>query len=137
MTAIVCVGEVERGRIDDVTPMLEQQVRLLRGCDPSRLILAYEPAWAIGVGAQAAAARWVGQVHGAIRDLIRPSGSGKGSSSSLLIPIIYGGSVGPEGAGPLLAEPGVDGLFVGRSALDPRVFAAIAHTPLPGQGRTH
>jgi triosephosphate isomerase len=46
------------------------------------------------------------------------------------IPVIYGGSVDPAGAGPLLAEPGVDGLFVGRAALDPVAFAEIVHTPL-------
>jgi triosephosphate isomerase len=45
--------------------------------------------------------------------------------------VIYGGSVSPDGARSLLAVPGVDGLFVGRSALDPRVFAAIAHAAIP------
>jgi len=46
------------------------------------------------------------------------------------VPIIYGGSVGPDEGSALLGQPDVDGLFVGRQALDPRVFAAIAHTPV-------
>jgi triosephosphate isomerase len=49
-------------------------------------------------------------------------------TSSRAIRVIYGGSVAPDGAGPLPAERGVDGLFVGRAALDPRAFAAIVHT---------
>jgi triosephosphate isomerase len=126
MTAIVCVGEVERGPLDAVAATLDDQLRLLRGCDPSRLIIAYEPAWAIGVGSIAASPHWVGQSHAVIRDLLA-TGDGAAHPS---IPVIYGGSVAPAGAAALLAEPGVDGLFVGRSALDPRAFAAIAHTPL-------
>lgn len=126
MTAIVCVGEVERGSFDEVAPALDRQLRLLRGCDPNRLVVAYEPAWAIGVGAVPAVPKWVGQAHAAIRDLL--AGSAAQDASSLPIPVIYGGSVAPNGAGPLLAEPGVDGLFIGRAALDPRAFAAIVHT---------
>jgi triosephosphate isomerase len=42
-------------------------------------------------------------------------------------PVIYGGSIDPSTAGPLLAARGVDGLFVGRSALRPEVFSEIAH----------
>lgn len=129
MTAIVCVGEVEHGSIDEVAPELDRQLRLLRACDPNRLVVAYEPAWAIGVGAVPAAPKWVGQAHTAIRDLL--AGSAAQGSSSRAVPVIYGGSVAPDGAGSLLAEPGVDGLFVGRAALDPRAFAAIVHTPVP------
>jgi len=131
MTAIVCVGEVERRPLEDVGPQLERQLRLLSDFDRSRLVVAYEPAWAIGVGAQAASPPWVGQAHAAIRELLAtPGGPASSSSSSPAIPVIYGGSVDPNGAAALLAEPGVDGLFVGRSALDPRAFAAIAHTPI-------
>jgi triosephosphate isomerase len=130
MTAIVCVGEVERRSFDEIAPELDRQLRLLRGCDPNRLVVAYEPAWAIGVGAVPAAPQWVGQAHAAVRDLLAGSAA-QGSSSSRSVAVIYGGSVAPDGAGPLLAEPGVDGLFVGRAALDPRAFAAIVHTPVP------
>jgi triosephosphate isomerase len=135
MTAIVCVGEGQRGPLDRVVAELEQQLRLLRACDLGRLIIAYEPAWAIGVGARAASPGWVTQAHAAIRSLL---GGSAGPRPQAMPPVIYGGSVGPTRAGALLAQPGVDGLFVGRRALDPRVFAAIAHAsirPSPARAR--
>jgi len=123
MTAIVCVGEVQRLPIDDVVESLHWQLDPLATADPSRLVIAYEPAWAIGVGAGSAPAGWVGQVHAAIRATLPPSAPGAAT-----VPIIYGGSVDQGSAPALLEQPGVDGLFVGRKALDPHVFAAIAHT---------
>ncbi len=125
MTALVCVGEARRIPLDDVVAGLAEQLRRLTATDPGRLVIAYEPAWAIGVGAESAPAPWVDSVHAAIRGILAaaiPTGAA--------IPIIYGGSVAPASASDLLAQPSVDGLFVGRQALDPRVFAAIAHTPV-------
>lgn len=124
MTAIVCVGEPERTSFEAAVETIAGQVRLLATVRPDRLVIAYEPAWAIGEGAQAADAAWVGRVHAAIRDWLP-------SSANRPIPIIYGGSVDPVEAPGLLAQPYVDGLFVGRKALDPVVFAAIAHTLTP------
>ena len=123
MTAIVCVGEGRRVPLDEVGPMLDRQLAGIAGSDPARLIVAYEPAWAIGVGATAAPAEWVASAHAAIRARL-PAATPQAPAS----PIIYGGSVSVETAGALLGQPDVDGLFVGRQALDPRVFAAIAHT---------
>jgi triosephosphate isomerase len=123
MTAIVCVGEVQRAPLGEVVEALDRQTRLLSACDLGRLVIAYEPAWAIGVGARAAPAGWVGRVHTAIRARLALAGP-EGES----VPIIYGGSVAPASARALLGQPCVDGLFVGRQALDPRVFAEIAHT---------
>jgi triosephosphate isomerase len=125
MTAIVCVGEEQRAPFGQVVEALDRQLRVLMTGDLQRLVIAYEPAWAIGVGARTAPARWVGRVHTAIRDRLasaRPAGG--------TVPIIYGGSVTPATARALLEQPGVGGLFVGRQALDPLVFAAIAHTPV-------
>ena len=123
MTAIVCIGEVGRGSLEDARVALEPQVGALTGLDRDRLVLAYEPAWAIGAGSEPAPEDWVGAAHGAIRELIDaalPAGEP--------VRIIYGGSVDPESAAAILGRRGVDGLFVGRQALDPAVFAAIAHT---------
>ena len=125
MLALVCVGEDRRLPFDEVTAALDRQLALLPTADQSRFAIAYEPAWAIGVGSRPASPSWVRRVHAAIRALL-VAGNPEASS----VPIIYGGSVGPRTAVAFLAEPGVDGLFVGRQALDPAVFAAIAHTPI-------
>jgi triosephosphate isomerase len=125
MTAIVCVGEDRRAPFEQAAEALDRQLRLLVAYDLHRLVIAYEPAWAIGAGARSAPAGWVGRVHTAIRAQLaaaRPEGG--------TVPIIYGGSVTPASAPALLGQPDVDGLFVGRQALDPGVFAAIAHTPV-------
>jgi triosephosphate isomerase len=129
MTAILCIGETERGPLDEVTGVLDGQLRQVMALDLHRLVIAYEPAWAIGVGARAAPPRWVGEVHAAIRARVASA-----TSDAATIPILYGGSVSPAGAGSLLGQPEVDGLFVGRQALDPLVFAAIAHTPVQREG---
>ena len=129
MTAILCIGETERAPLEDVVRRLGRQLRQVLTLDLSRLAIAYEPAWAIGVGARAAPPRWVGQVHAAIRARLASA-----SADAAAIPILYGGSVSPAAAGSLLGQPDVDGLFVGRQALDPHVFAAIAHTPSPREG---
>jgi triosephosphate isomerase len=125
MTAILCIGETERSPLDEVTGILDGQLRRAMALDLHRLVIAYEPAWAIGVGARAAPPRWVGQVHAAIRGRLAST-----TSDADTVPILYGGSVSPAAAGSLLGQPDVDGLFVGRQALDPLVFAAIAHTPV-------
>jgi triosephosphate isomerase (TIM) len=122
ITAIVCVGEQERVSFEAVAEVVGNQLRRLASFDPRHLVIAYEPAWAIGAGASPASADWVGRVHAAIRGALMATGLDADA-----VPIIYGGSVDLEAAPQLLAEPGVDGLFVGRQALDPLVFAAIAH----------
>jgi triosephosphate isomerase len=123
MTAIVCIGEQQRLPMDGVIRTLDRQLGHVGEFAPARLIVAYEPSWAIGVGATAAPTSWVRDIHAAIRDRLP-------APAEASIPVIYGGSVSPDTAEDLLAEPGVDGLFVGRQALDAAVFAAIAHTPV-------
>ena len=122
MTAILCVGEPERLPFDRVVEVIGAQLSAIRAADPRRSIVAYEPSWAIGVGASPASPTWVGDVHSAIRRRLEAASPGGAT-----VPIIYGGSVSLESAPSLLAQPATDGLFVGRHALDPRVLAAIAH----------
>jgi triosephosphate isomerase len=122
MTAIVCVGEPEREPLAGVMTRVRRQLELLASADASRLVLAYEPVWAIGVGSAPAEPGWVGEVHGAIHTWLREN-VGRGAE----VPVIYGGSVSADIAGGILVQPGVNGLFVGRSALDPAEFARIAH----------
>jgi triosephosphate isomerase len=130
MTAILCVGEQERLPFDQAIETIGRQLVAVHGADPGRVVVAYEPSWAIGAGAAPASPDWVARVHRAIRDRLVA-----GSTVATSIPVIYGGSVDVEAAPALLAQPDVDGLFVGRQALDPVVFAAIAHVePTVGEG---
>ncbi len=127
LSPIVCVGELlaerEAGRTD---PVISSQVSLaLAGLSRdllSRLSIAYEPVWAIGTGLVASPAQ-AREAHALIRQTVeRTCGAGAGSALSIL----YGGSVKPENAAALFAEPEVDGALVGGASLDPRDFARIA-----------
>jgi triosephosphate isomerase len=135
MTPILCVGESTQGDTAAAAARVASQVAanlaLLERDAIDRVVIAYEPVWAIGVGARPADPAHVEAVHAAIRAQVSalardPSG----------IRVIYGGSVDPVTAPTLLARPGIDGLFVGRSALDPVNFAAIARAASARTGRT-
>jgi triosephosphate isomerase len=123
MVPILCVGEPTRRPLAAALRFLRVQLRRsVAGIDPAdlaRLVVAYEPVWAIGVGSQPADPAHVGAVHRAIHRWLSACGDDDGAR------VIYGGSVDPGVAPEILAQDGVDGLFVGRSALDPRRFAAI------------
>ncbi len=125
MTAILCVGEVSRTTPEAAEEHVLGQLRFVNRFDPAKLIVAYEPAWAIGAGSERAPAAWIGTIHGAIHRRLSDLAAGGDE-----VPVIYGGSVDAAGAGAVLACPGVDGLFVGRYALTPQGFAEIAGTPI-------
>jgi triosephosphate isomerase len=122
---IVCVGETlaerEAGRTLEV---VGRQVRgALAGLSPQqleRLTLAYEPVWAIGTGRTATTAQ-AQEVHAAIRAILREIGAPVADG----IRIQYGGSVKPENAAELMAQPDVDGALVGGASLEANSFAAI------------
>jgi len=119
LKVIACVGETlaerEGGETEDV---LRRQLSVLEP-HPS-LVLAYEPVWAIGTGKTATAAQ-AQEVHAAIRAVLRELGGSAGAE----LRIQYGGSVKPENAAELMAQPDVDGALVGGASLDPDGFAAI------------
>ncbi len=122
---IVCVGETlaerEAGRTLEV---VDRQVRQgLAGLSAdafAALTLAYEPVWAIGTGKTATAAQ-AQEVHAAIRKILRELAS----SAADQIRVQYGGSVKPENAAELMAQPDVDGALVGGASLKAADFVAI------------
>ena len=107
---IACVGETdeerERGETEAV---LRRQASVLEAHD--KLVIAYEPVWAIGTG-KTASPEQAQEAHAFIRSLID-------------VPVLYGGSVKPENAAELLAQPDVDGALVGGASLEVESFAAI------------
>lgn len=124
LRVILCIGEGSQMSLSTargvVCRHLAAIVSNLNPAPLSRVVVAYEPHWAIGVGATPAAPDYVSAVHLAIHDWLAERGSPDGR-------VIYGGSVNPDNCEAFLGQPGVDGLFVGRAALDPAVFSQIAH----------
>lgn len=112
---LICIGETlaerDAGRADDV--LREQVLAALQFLDGAMLgrpvLLAYEPVWAIGAGGIPASAEYAGEKQRLIGDLAA-------SVMSVRPPVLYGGSVNPDNAAALVVEPGIDGLFIGRSA---------------------
>ncbi|TMA25837.1 MAG: triosephosphate isomerase, partial [Deltaproteobacteria bacterium] len=86
-----------------------------------RCTLAYEPVWAIGTGKTATTAQ-AQEVHGQIRGLVRELA---GAPAAEAVRIQYGGSVKPENAAELLAQPDIDGALVGGASLKAEDFARI------------
>jgi triosephosphate isomerase len=132
LVPVVCVGERDPGPADRaraiVTAQLDAGFAGLEGRELDRVVVAYEPVWAIGEGAAAADPGHVAELHLAIVAWLDSRGARKRR-------VLYGGSVDEANAADLLATPGVAGLFVGRAALDPRRFAAIAATPIAAPRR--
>jgi triosephosphate isomerase len=123
---IVCVGETLAERQGKVTfQVVERQTREgLRGLpvkDPSSVVIAYEPVWAIGTG-QTATPQQAQEIHAFIRKLL---GEVFSPSLSPEIRILYGGSVKPENTAELMGMEDVDGALVGGASLDVKSFAQI------------
>jgi triosephosphate isomerase len=122
---ILCVGELlaerEAGHAEAVCEA--QTLRGLEGVgDLSRIVIAYEPVWAIGTG-RTATPEDADAIHGSIRAVI---GKRYGEAEARRIRIQYGGSVKPENAGALMARENIDGALVGGAALSADSFVPIA-----------
>jgi triosephosphate isomerase (TIM) len=125
LTAIVCVGETreerESGRALDVV-RAQMRGSVPEGMDASRLMIAYEPVWAIGTGLTPTPAD-VAEVHTLIREEL---GTLVGAAEQGRVRILYGGSVKPANAKELLAVENVDGALVGGASLVATDFLEIA-----------
>lgn len=107
---IACVGELEREReAGETEEVLRRQVSVLSGDE--RLVVAYEPVWAIGTG-RTATPDQAREAHRLIKELLD-------------VPVLYGGSVSSANVEELLRQPGVDGALVGGASLDLDSFVAI------------
>ena len=89
--------------------------------DLAKVVVAYEPVWAIGTGRTATTAQ-AQEVHGLIRGLLRELA---GAAVAEAVRIQYGGSVKPENAAELLSQPDIDGALVGGASLKAEDFARI------------
>jgi triosephosphate isomerase len=111
---IACVGETQEERDSgDMETVLRIQVDAIRdACGPhERLVIAYEPVWAIGTG-RTATPEMAQEAHAFIKSLLD-------------LPVLYGGSVKPDNADELMSQPDVDGALVGGASLDVESFASI------------
>ncbi len=123
---VLCVGESEAQRDNEQTfSVVKTQLKEgLEGIDTpglERLIVAYEPIWAIGTG-KTATSEQAQEVHEFIRKQMETIG---GNSIAKTLRILYGGSVKPKNSAGLIAKDDIDGALVGGASLDADTFAGI------------
>jgi len=117
LSVIACVGEtIEQREAGDTELVLKIQVEAIAFAvgEDERLSIAYEPVWAVGTG-QTATPEQAAGAHAFIKDILE-------------VPVLYGGSVKPDNAEDLLAQPDVDGALVGGASLEVDSFTAICQT---------
>jgi triosephosphate isomerase (TIM) len=124
---IICIGETlaERESGEHHNKIAQQLAGGLDGLthrDLLRIILAYEPVWAIGTG-RTASAETAQEMHCYIRNWL----SGKFGENAREISILYGGSVKPENIDALMQQPDIDGALVGGACLEAESFLRIIH----------
>ncbi len=128
LTAIVCIGEMlherEAGSAESVVrSQLLSGLEGLTVTDLKRIIIAYEPVWAIGTG-KTATPDQAQEMHAVIRLTL---GEVHGESVAGSVRILYGGSVKPDNIGVLMGQEDVDGALVGGASLDAESFAKIVN----------
>ena len=127
LTPIVCVGEtLDEYEAERTSEVVRRQISLgLAGIDSSfapRIIVAYEPVWAIGTGKASSAEN----ANGVVANVIRPALSDLfGADATQSIRVQYGGSVTAANASEFFAQPEIDGALVGGASLKADEFVAI------------
>lgn len=128
LVPILCVGETLTEREEGITKtVVGSQVReglmgVQQEAFSDKVVLAYEPVWAIGAG-RPATPEQADEIQGFMRDIVAEL---YGRESALYIRILYGGSVAPDNIDAFMAMPSIDGALVGGASLDPRKFEKIA-----------
>ncbi|MFZ0062380.1 MAG: triose-phosphate isomerase [Pyrinomonadaceae bacterium] len=128
LSAIVCVGESLQQRdqgiaANVVSGQLSGGLDGLTASDLDRIIVAYEPVWAIGTG-RTATPEQAQEMHAFIRRVFAERHS---AAAAEKLRILYGGSVKPENAAGLMAQPDIDGALVGGASLNAESFAQIVN----------
>ena len=128
LTAIICVGETldqrEQGSAEKlVRTQLNGGLSGLTASDLDRIIVAYEPVWAIGTG-RTATPEQAQEMHAFIR---RVFAEGHSATAAANLRILYGGSVKPENIAGLMAQSDIDGALVGGASLKAESFAQIVN----------
>jgi len=128
LTPIVCVGETLNEReLNQTLVVLTRQIQHglagLTEAEFSRILVAYEPVWAIGTG-RTATPEMAAEAHRDIRELAARQFSRETAGN---LKILYGGSVKPENVRGLMAQEEIDGALVGGASLDPKSFASIVN----------
>ena len=127
LSPIVCVGETQAERRAGQTEavVLRQLQAALAGIPPAqaaRVVVAYEPVWAIGTGENASGSEAARVIGGILRGWIARAW---GETAAGAVRILYGGSVTPANIGEFMACPDIDGALVGGASLDAERFTAI------------
>ena len=128
ITPIVCVGEWladrEAGKTEAVlTAQCQKGIAGLTDQQFAKIVIAYEPVWAIGTG-KTATPEIAADAHRAIRAQVLAK---FGKPAADAVRILYGGSVKPDNVKTLMAQPEIDGVLVGGASLDPTGFASIVN----------
>jgi triosephosphate isomerase len=128
---ILCVGESEEEREHDETQrklrtQVQEALDKVPGERLAEVVIAYEPIWAIGTG-KVATPEIAQEAIGFIRALV----GDRSPEAAARVRILYGGSVKPDNAAEILAQPDVDGALVGGASLDPEGFAEIVAAAAP------
>ena len=130
LTPIVCVGETlaerEANKTEKVVTTQVRDSLAGLGADLAKVVVAYEPVWAIGTGKTASPAQ-AQEVHALIRRVLAVISDGQTATG---IRIQYGGSMKPENAKELMSQPDIDGGLIGGAALKADAFAAIVRGAL-------
>ena len=131
MLAVLCVGETEAERDGGETEavlrrQLDADLAAVEDADLGRLVVAYEPIWAIGTG-RTATPEQAEETIAFIREVL----AARDPEAAAAVRILYGGSVKPANAAELFSQPSIDGGLVGGASLDPGDFAAICAASRP------
>lgn len=136
LVPIVCVGETleereARKAFEVVKKQFDESFKNLKADDIERVIIAYEPVWAIGTG-RTATPEQAEQMHSYLRRLLNEQ---YGEQTGEKVKILYGGSVKPDNIAQLMAKPNVDGALVGGASIKAESFIQIvinaAHDEIP------